>query len=93
MSTMQRVTITVHGRVQGVFYRDSTMRKARELGLAGYVRNLPEGTVEIVAQGPPTSLDDLIRWARQGPPAAVVSDLEMKYETPETGLSGFTVRF
>ena len=93
MSEMQRVTIIVHGRVQGVFYRDSTMRKARELGLAGFVRNLPEGSVEIVAQGAPTALDGLIRWARQGPPAAVVSELETTYGTPEAGLSGFTVRF
>lgn len=93
MSEMQRVNIIVHGRVQGVFYRDSTRRKAMELGLAGFVRNRPDGTVEIVAQGAPEALDDLIRWARQGPSAAVVSNLETAYAPPEPGLSGFTVRF
>jgi acylphosphatase len=93
MSEMLRITIIVHGRVQGVFYRDSTMRKARELGLAGTVRNLPDGTVQIVAQGPATSLEELIRWAHEGPPAAAVSDLITHYESPEPGLSGFTVRY
>lgn len=93
MSEMQRVTIIVHGRVQGVFYRDSTMRKARELGLSGTVRNLPDGSVQIVAQGPPAALEDLIGWAREGPPAAVVEDLETVYETPEPGLTDFTVRY
>ncbi len=93
MTEMQRVTIIVHGRVQGVFYRDSTMRKARELGLAGTVRNLPDGNVQNVAQGPATALDELIRWAREGPPAAEVSELETNYEAPEPGLSDFTVRY
>jgi acylphosphatase len=93
MTEMQRVTIIAHGLVQGVFYRDSTMRKARQLGLAGTVRNLPDGTVQIVAQGSPAALEDLIRWAREGPPSAVVSDLETSYEAPEPGLSDFTVRY
>ncbi len=93
MSEMQRVTIIVHGRVHGVFYRDSTMRRARELGLAGTVRNLPDGTVQIVAQGPAAAMKDLIRWARQGPPAAVVSDLKIDYGTPVPGYSGFSVSY
>jgi acylphosphatase len=93
MSEIQRVTLIVHGRVQGVFYRDSTMRMARDLGLSGTVRNLPEGTVEIVAQGPGTALDALIKWAHEGPPSAVVSEVETIYETPVQGLSGFTVRY
>ena len=93
MSQIKRVTITVHGRVQGVFYRDSTMRMARELGIAGTVRNLPDGSVRIVAQGPPKALEDLIRWAREGPPAAVVTDLESVYEAPEPGVSDFTVQY
>ncbi len=93
MSEIKRVTIIAHGRVQGVFYRDSTMRKARELGLVGTVRNLPDGNVQIVAQGPATALEDLIQWAREGPPAAVVSEIETSYEAPEPGLSDFTVRY
>ena len=93
MTEMRKVTLIVHGRVQGVFYRDSTMRKARELGLTGYVRNLPEGTVEIVAQGPLRILEDLIRWAHDGPPAAVVSKVEVYYGTVEQGMDGFKVSY
>ena len=91
MTEMRKVTLIVHGRVQGVFYRDSTMRKARELGLAGTVRNLPDGTVQIVAQGHPDALEKLIRWAYDGPPAAVVSDVERKYDTAEPGITDFSV--
>ena len=93
MSEIRRVTIIVHGRVQGVFYRDSTMRKARELGLVGTVRNLPDGTVQVVAQGPAGALEDLIRWAREGPPAAVVSDLEVEFGTPVPGYADFSVSY
>ena len=93
MSEVKRVILIVHGRVQGVFYRDSTMRKARELGLDGTVRNLPEGTVEIVAQGPAPLLDNLILWAHEGPPAAVVSEVQTKYDKPVTGLTGFSVLY
>lgn len=93
MSEMQRATILVHGRVQGVFFRDSTMRKARELGLTGFVRNLPDGTVQIVAQGPRHALDALIHWSHEGPPAAVVSNVEVNYGVPESGISDFTVSY
>jgi acylphosphatase len=93
MTEMLRVTIIAHGRVQGVFYRDSTMRKARELGLVGTVKNLPDGNVQIVAQGSATALEDLIRWAREGPPAAVVSDLEVDFEAPVSGYTDFSVSY
>lgn len=93
MSEMQKVTILVHGRVQGVFFRDSTMRKARDLGLTGNVRNLPDGTVQIVAQGPGHALDALIQWSHDGPPAAVVRDVKVSYGVPEPGISDFTVRY
>jgi len=93
MTEVKRVTIIVSGRVQGVFFRDSTMRKARELGLAGTVRNLPDSTVQITAQGPEEALKDLIRWAYDGSPAAVVTEVKTNYEAPEPGLSGFTVSY
>ena len=93
MTEIKRVTIIVHGRVQGVFFRDSTMRKARELGLVGTVRNLPDGTVQIVAQGPPAALDDLVLWAHGGPPAAVVNEVKKSYEAPEPGFYDFTVSY
>ena len=65
----------VSGRVQGVFYRASTQEKARSLGLAGWVRNLPDGGVELVASGTVAQLDALERWLWQGPPAARVESV------------------
>ncbi len=93
MTEIQRVTIIVHGRVQGVFFRDSTMRKARELGLGGTVRNLPDGTVQIEAQGPRPALDSLIRWAHEGSPAAVVTEVKSTFEPPKPGPGDFKVTY
>ena len=63
------VHIVVHGSVQGVFFRASTQSQASEHSLTGWVRNLPDGTVEIHAEGEKESLDRFIEWCRQGPPA------------------------
>jgi len=93
MKDHQRVTILVHGRVHGVFFRDSTMRKARELGLKGTVQNLPDGTVLIAAQGPVHDLDALIRWAHEGPPAAIVREVQVTYETPGDDWEDFRILF
>ena len=93
MSEIKRAVVIVSGRVQGVFYRDSTMRKARELGLSGNVRNQADGTVRIEAQGPQAALDSLIRWAHDGPPAAVVNEVKVSYGLPSPDLAGFEVRF
>ncbi len=65
----------VSGRVQGVWYRGSTQHKARELGLTGYARNLPDGSVEVLACGEAGAVQTLADWLRQGPPAARVSDV------------------
>jgi acylphosphatase len=65
----------VAGRVQGVYFRASTRREARRLGLTGWVRNLPDGRVEVMASGPKALLGELQRWLHQGPPAAVVSEV------------------
>jgi len=93
MTEIQRVVMIVHGRVHGVFFRDSTMRKARELGLAGTVQNLADGTVQIKAQGPAAALKALVLWAHEGPPAAVVSEVEMSDEPPVSGPTDFTIQF
>ena len=65
----------VSGRVQGVFFRASTRRKAEALGLTGYARNLPDGRVEVYACGSPAALAELELWLWEGPTAAVVSDV------------------
>ena len=67
---------TVHGRVQGVFFRDSTRREAQRLGINGHAVNLPDGTVEVLAAGPADALAELERWLHQGPPMARVTRVE-----------------
>ena len=67
---------TVHGRVQGVFFRDSTRREAQRLGINGHAVNLPDGTVEVLAAGPANALAELERWLQKGPPMARVTRVE-----------------
>ena len=93
MSEVQRVQIIVHGRVQGVFYRDSTRRKAVELGLVGTVRNLSDGGVEVVAEGAAAALEALVQWCRLGPPAAEVGDMITEYGTPTGQYEKFNITY
>ena len=72
---MQTISITVSGKVQGVFYRQSTKEKATALGITGSVKNLKDGNVFIVATGTKEQLDALVAWCRQGPPKAKVADV------------------
>lgn len=81
---MKQIQAIVQGLVQGVGFRYATQREALGLGLTGYVRNVPDGTVEIVAEGPEAQVMALIQWAHQGPPAAQVSGLEIR-DRPPTG--------
>jgi acylphosphatase len=85
------VHIVVHGSVQGVFFRASTQSQATEHSLTGWVRNLPDGTVEIHAEGEKESLDRFIEWCRQGPPAANVQRLDLDWISSQS-LSDFEVR-
>jgi acylphosphatase len=78
------------GRVQGVWFRDSCAREATAVGLAGSVRNLPDGRVEAVFEGSPEAVEALVAWCRVGPPGARVRDLETRDELP-TGETGFRV--
>jgi len=82
----------ISGYVQGVFYRASTQDKARTLGLSGWVCNLPDGRVEIVAQGRPEDVQELIMWAHAGPPRAQVNDVAVSWEEPLAGENEFSVR-
>jgi acylphosphatase len=70
------ISIFVSGKVQGVFYRQSTREKAMAIGINGQVRNLPDGRVHIIATGSKEQLDQLLEWCRQGPPRARVSGIE-----------------
>ncbi|MFQ5945026.1 MAG: acylphosphatase [Anaerolineae bacterium] len=90
---MARLEARVRGRVQGVFYRDQTRTRARQLGLTGYVRNLPDGTVEAVADGPPDALEKLLEWLRVGSSSAQVEGVEVRWGTSTGEFSRFEVRF
>jgi acylphosphatase len=68
----------ITGRVQGVFFRDSTRERARQLGLTGSARNMPDGSVEVLACGTGEALEQLGLWLQSGPPMAVVSNVESK---------------
>ena len=81
----------VHGRVQGVFFRDTTRRRASECGVAGWVRNRGDGAVEAVFEGDPKAVEALVRFAREGPRGADVERVDAFEENPE-GLAGFSVR-
>ena len=88
--TATRVRIEVEGRVQGVWFRESTRRTAEELGVAGWVRNQSNGTVEAVFEGDDLAVAKAVEWARTGPPRALVTSLRETAEQPE-GLVGFDV--
>ena len=89
MATIRR-RATAHGRVQGVFFRDSTRQEAERRGVAGSVRNTGEGTVEAVFEGDEAAVDALVEFCRSGPGSADVERVDVEEEEPE-GLEGFEV--
>lgn len=86
-----RTHVFVSGRVQGVFYRASTRDAARERGVDGWVRNLDDGRVEAVFEGPRPDVEEMVEWCHTGSTAADVEDVDATYDDPE-GESGFEIR-
>ena len=86
---IKRVEIIVTGIVQGVFFRASTRDFASKLNLAGTVRNLRDGTVEVIAEGKEEKLFSLIGYTKRGPPSAEVYNVDVKWKEAEGKLSGF----
>lgn len=86
-----RVRVFVEGWVQGVSFRYNTVHEATRLGVAGWVRNLPDGRVEAVYEGPRDVVEELLAWTRRGPQWAHVTGMNIHDEEP-TGENGFTVR-
>lgn len=76
--------------MQGVFYRQSTMEKAEQLGITGIVKNLPDGNVLIMATGSTDQLNQLVAWCKQGPPRAVVTSVQVEKLAPQAYI-GFTI--
>jgi acylphosphatase len=83
--------VIVRGDVQGVFFRDTCRREAARAGVSGWVRNLPDRTVEAVFEGEPASVERLVAWSGRGPAQAVVDGVDVVDEAPE-GLVGFEIR-
>jgi acylphosphatase len=88
---MRRAHVLISGQVQGVFFRAEARDRARRSGVGGWIRNLPDGRVEAVFEGPPDAVDALVEWSRRGPRGADVQELEVTDEDPE-GLDAFEVR-
>lgn len=87
----QELHLFISGRVQGVSYRANACNMARKLGLAGWVRNLPDGRVELLAQGDEKPLKSLLAWAHEGPAQARVDHVDARWSQPGQALSGFDV--
>lgn len=92
MADAVRAHVVVRGRVQGVFFRDSTRREAESRGIAGWVRNREDGAVEAVFEGPREAVEGLVEWCRSGPSRADVEDMDVSLGEEPDGISGFDVR-
>jgi acylphosphatase len=88
---MIRRRVVVNGHVQGVYFRDSVRRLALRSGVAGWIRNNPDGSVEAVFEGEPESVERLVAFCREGPRGALVGEVDV-YEEDVAGLDGFSIR-
>lgn len=92
MSELVRRRVVVRGRVQGVWFRGATREQASRRGVAGFVRNQGDGSVEAVFEGPPDAVQALLDFVREGPRHAEVQDVEVREEAP-AGAQGFEIRY
>ena len=92
MADRARVNVVVSGRVQGVAFRAYTVDEARDLGVRGWVRNLPDGRVEAEAEGERSAVEALVAWCRHGPPAARVEAVQASWSAYRGDLGTFTTR-
>lgn len=90
---LRRIHAIVHGRVQGVFFRDYTRRQAVELGLSGWVRNLPDRTVETEFEGEDDKVRQMLSWLSAGSPMAEVTDVDSREEEPVGENGDFVIRY
>ncbi len=90
---MERIHVIVQGRVQGVYYRAAARDRARQLVLKGWVRNCPDGNVEIVAEGEEAQLAQLIAWSQKGPPAAHVTDVKIERQAATGEFVEFSIKY
>ena len=93
MDDTVRAHIQVAGRVQGVFFRQTTAEEANRIGVTGWVKNLPNGDVEAVIEGTQENVDRLIVWCHHGPPAARVDGVSISWEAPTGQFTRFSVTY
>ena len=91
MGERVRAHLRIYGRVQGVFFRSTMRDLARELGVTGWVRNLPDGSVEAIVEGEKGSVERIVEWAHQGPPLARVDRVQVRWEDYRGEFEGFRV--
>lgn len=89
----KRAHVIVSGRVQGVFFRQNTLKRAKFLGLLGWVKNTKEGNVEAVFEGEEEKINEMIEWLRIGPPLARVENVEIFWEEPTGQFQDFEIRY
>jgi len=89
---MKSLRLIISGKVQGVFFRHNTKKKADELGLKGYVRNLPDDSVEVVAEGSREKLDELAEFCRNNPGFSEVDDIKAHFEESKSKFSDFQIK-
>lgn len=89
----KQVILKIHGRVQGVFFRDSIRNKARKLDLTGWVSNESNGTVKVVAEGEEGKLEELIKWCYNGPVIARVEKINIKWQEAAGQFEGFEIKY
>jgi acylphosphatase len=88
---MRRAKVVVHGMVQGVFFRAEARDRARTLGVGGWVRNAPDGSVEAVFEGEAERVESMVDWCSRGPSGARVDDVDVTWAEPQ-GEDGFAIR-
>ena len=88
-----RAQVRVTGRVQGVFFRQATRETAERLGLSGWVRNLPDGSVEALFEGPRPFVEQAVAWCRQGPPRAAVDNVAVEWLDGPAETGNFVIRY
>ncbi|MBD3354894.1 acylphosphatase [Candidatus Woesearchaeota archaeon] len=88
-----RIHLIIKGRVQGVFFRANTQKHAEKLNLEGWVKNLPDGNVEVVAEGEKEKIKDFISFCRKGPSSARVDDIDIRWEDYTGEFKSFSIRY
>jgi len=93
MNQKIRAHVFVRGKVQGVFFRANTRNKAQELGITGWVRNLPDGRVEAIFEGEKQKVEEIIEWTKRGSPIARVEGVEVEFEEYKGEFNDFEIRY